>query len=84
MREEVSRLIDTSVEDMKSSLECAEENGELRIDLLKEALRYAIRFGEITRQKILKRYIKRISPTPTLPKCAKSATFREGENQEAE
>lgn len=60
MSKNLSHLINTSIDDMKASLDCAECNNEpYSIQLLKEALRIAERRKEKTRIKILAGKIRR-------------------------
>ena len=56
----VSWLTNTSVQDLQSSLSCAEANYELNIDVLREAYRLVTRRGESTKAKLLDRYIRKI------------------------
>jgi len=56
----VSWLTNTSVQDLQSSLSCAEANDELNIDVLREAYRLVTRRGESTKAKLLDRYIRKI------------------------
>ena len=60
MNERASGLIYTSIEDMKSSLACAEANGEpYSVAMLKQALSMATKAGEKTRAKIIAAKIKK-------------------------
>ena len=56
----VSWLTNTSVQDLQSSLSCAEANDELNIDVLREAYRLVTRRGEFTKAKLLDRYIRKL------------------------
>lgn len=60
MNKSVSWLVNTSVQDMQSSLSCAEVNGDLDLDFLREALKVVIRRDEKTKMKILERYIRKL------------------------
>ena len=55
-----SGLVYTSIEDMKTSLDCAEHNDRrYSIAILQQALNMSIKMGEKTRAKILQARIKR-------------------------
>ena len=56
----VSRLVNTSADDMASSLHCAEVNGDLDIEVLREALKVVIAKGMATKVRILQRYIRKL------------------------
>ena len=79
MKDRVSSLIYTSVQDMQSSLSCAETNGELKIEVLREALRVATNMQEITRAKILARYIRKLEvPADPISTASSALTSQPG------
>jgi len=57
----ISRLINTSVDDMISSLECAYKNGDLQQRELIEALMVVEKRNEKTKALIIERYLKRLA-----------------------
>lgn len=56
----VSNLINTSADDMATSLRCAEVNGNLDIEVLRRALMLVGHRGEKTKVRILQRYIRKM------------------------
>jgi hypothetical protein len=68
MNKEVSGLVFTSVEDMKSTLQCSEDNGNLDLKVLHDARIVCARMGSgyKTKLKILLGYISRLeNKTPS-------------------
>jgi hypothetical protein len=61
MRKAVSDLVNTSVEDMRSSLACAEANGTYSFNsaVLQMAYEVVSKRGEKTKARIIQRYIKK-------------------------
>lgn len=60
MNKTVSYMVNTSVDDMRSSLECAECEKRLNIHTLRAALEVVTRRGEKTKAKMLASYIKKL------------------------
>jgi hypothetical protein len=59
-RDDASWLTDTSIEDMKSSLDCAESEGQpYSVNILKQALATVTRRGEKTKARILETRIRK-------------------------
>lgn len=65
LEERVSRLVNTSVDDMGSSLHCSEVNSDMDITVLREALAVVIFRGEPTKARILQRYIRKLKSEVT-------------------
>lgn len=59
IKQGTSQLINTSVEDMKSSLKCAYEHGELKESVLLEAYQETSRRGEKTKAMILLSFLRK-------------------------
>jgi hypothetical protein len=53
-------IVNTSVEDMKSSLDCAYRGGTLNQGLLLDALKIAESRGEKTKALIIERFLKKL------------------------
>lgn len=67
IKTKVSQLINTSIEDMKSSLSCSEKNGDLSVEVLICARDVAIVKHESTRAKILNSYLIKLAKMHSHP-----------------